>query len=191
MICNLRGLLCEPWGTQGRVGVEIEGADAPKEISVEKEKNDLKIEDALKHVVELEQNWYYLYNKYVDYYLGIQEFEVQHRQTMLQLCEVYFGETVGSFLYNNVCYFIHKENKEERSSEEIVRLLYSIYWPDPERVVKEAIEEFNKDYLKESAKRRQQEWDRLELIAKKSKEFGIEEHELLTLANKIVNRIDY
>ena len=41
-------------GTQGRIGVEVEGANAPIEISVEKEKNDLKIEDALKHVVELE-----------------------------------------------------------------------------------------------------------------------------------------
>jgi len=31
-------------GTQGRVGVVSRGADAPKKISVEKEKNDLKIE---------------------------------------------------------------------------------------------------------------------------------------------------
>lgn len=116
------GLLCEPWGTLGRVGVVSMGADAPKEISVEKEKNDLKsLREVVTLLVEQEfQNFKFL-NDCASYFSNKVIIDLEHYYSGLveKLYEAYFGD-VGKDLFEYWQEIIVNCYMDELSIEETV-----------------------------------------------------------------------
>ena len=166
--------------------VTLKEKEALLENSVKKERKRVEVKEKLSRIVALEIDWCYLYDKYHEYYSGMPQFQFQHESVMQELWCVYFGD-IGRGLYCGVTPLINYWRKVD-TKQEIVDRIYQIYWPEPERIIAEISKREIEECSRESKKQHDREYEQLALITRKSKEFGMEEHELIELAQRIVGK---
>lgn len=109
----------------------------------------------LKSIVEFEYKWWYLYEDCYGYYSKLDELSELYDSVLKALYQSYFGDELGSLLYNYVSDDIQDYIVDHCPVNAIVDNIYNNYWPNPEEKIEE-LEKEQDEALKENEIREQE-----------------------------------